>query len=354
MKLLTPGPLTTSDRTRAALGRDWGSRHGDFVELSERVRRRLVSLAGAAATHEAIPVQGSGTFAVEAAVTTLVPREGRLLVASNGGYAERIVVIARIAGRQVTVLTVPEEQPVTPEAVAAAIEADPAITDVAVVHCETSSGMLNPLAAIARVVRARGRRLHVDAMSAFGTIPIDAAEIAFASLAASSNKGLEGVPGLAFVLAERTHLAASAGQASTLSLDLHAQWRGLSANGQWRFTPPVQVVAALDAALDQLDEEGGVAARNARYRENREVLVGGMRELGYDTLLPDAWQSPVIVTFLTGEKFDFGRLYDGLAARGYVIYPGRLATAPSFRIGCIGQVFADDMRAVVAAVAAIG
>ena len=278
MKLLTPGPLTTSARTRAALDRDWGSRHADFLALSERVRRRLVGIVGAAATHEAIPVQGSGTFAVEAAITTLVPRDGRLLVASNGAYAQRIAAIARIAGRAVVMLELPEEEPVTAAAVDRAMAADAGITDVAAVHCETSSGMLNPVAAVARVVRARGRRLHVDAMSAFGAIPIAAAEIPFCSLVASSNKGLEGVPGLAFVLAEREHLAASAGCASTLSLDLHAQWRGLGADGQWRFTPPVQVVAALDAALERA--RGGRRGRRPACAVSGELRGAGGRHAG--------------------------------------------------------------------------
>jgi 2-aminoethylphosphonate-pyruvate transaminase len=344
--LLTPGPLTTSDQTRAALGRDWGSRDADFTIMSEGVRSRLAALAGVGATHAAVPIQGSGTFAVEAAVQTLLPRDGRLLVLINGAYGSRIVDIARRLGRACVTLEAPEDQPILPARVAQALAADPAITDVMLIHCETTSGLLNPLPAIAACVRDAGRRLLVDAMSSFGAIPIDGAAIPFTALIGSSNKGLEGVPGLSFVIVETAYLAACKGNSTSLSLDLHDQWRGFEANGQWRFTPPVQVVAGLSAALDQLTAEGGVAARHARYRRNCGMLVQGMRARGFTTYLDDAVQAPVIVTFHMpgGGWFDFRRFYDFLHARGIVIYPGKLTQAPSFRIGCIGAIGPDDMQ----------
>ncbi len=284
--LLTPGPLTTSARTRAAMDRDWGSRDRAFIEMSEAVRARLAALAGVSATHAAVPIQGSGTTAVEAAVQTLVPREGKLLVLVNGAYGRRIAEIARRAGRALAVLDAPEDEAIPPDAVARALDADLAITDVALVHCETTSGLLNPLEEIAAVAQAHGRRLLVDAMSSFGAVPINGARVPFAALVGSANKGLEGVPGLAFAIADAAHLAACEGNAASLTLDLHAQWRGFEANGQWRFTPPIQVVAALSAALDQLQEEGGIAARHARYRRNCDVLVQGMRGFGFETLYP--------------------------------------------------------------------
>lgn len=344
--LLTPGPLTTSERTRAAMARDWGSRDGDFLAMSERVRARLLALAGVdAATHAAVPIQGSGTFAVEAAVQTLVPRDAKLLVLVNGAYGRRIAEIARRLGRTVTVLEAPEDEAIEPGAVDGALAADPAITDVALVHLETTSGLLNPLDAVAAAVQARGQRLLVDAIGSLGAVPVMPA-VLFATLVGSANKGLEGVPGLAFVIAGRQHLAAAAGNASSLSLDLHAQWQGFERDGQWRFTPPTHVVAALDQALDQLDEEGGVSARSARYRRNYAVLTEGMRALGFETFLPDALAGPVIATFRAppGEWFSFERLYQFLHARGVVIYPGKLTAAPSFRIGCIGAVGEADMR----------
>ena len=352
--LLTPGPLSTSAQTRAALNRDWGSRDGDFVRMSEGVRAHLAALAGVEGTHAAVPLQGSGTFAVEAMVQSLVPRDGKLLVLSNGAYGRRIVEIARRCRRSVAVLEAPEDQAIDPGAVAAALTADPAVTDVALVHVETTSGLLNPLGPIAAAVQAAGRRLLLDAMSAFGAVPIDGTRTPFAALAGSSNKGLEGVPGLAFVIADRALLGRAAGWADSLSLDLADQWRGFEANGQWRFTPPVQVVAGLAAALAQLEAEGGIAARHARYAANCRVLLDGMRALGFQPILPDALQAPVIATFRipTGGWFAFDALYDFLHARGVVIYPGKLTRQPSFRIGCIGAVGPDDMRRALAEIGA--
>ena len=350
--LLTPGPLTTSEATRAALGRDWGSREADFIALSEGLRVRLAALAGVTDSHVAVPIPGSGTYAVEAVIQTLVPRDGRLLVLVNGAYGHRMMAMARRLGRQHVVLEAPEDQPIAPDAVAAALAADMAITDVALVHCETTSGLLNPLAAVAAVVQAAGRRFIVDAMSSFGAIPIDGAAVRFSALVGSANKGLEGVPGLSYAIAERQHLAASKDNASSVSLDLHDQWRGFEGNGQWRFTPPVQVVAALAAALDQLDAEGGVAARQARYQQNCDVLRDGMQALGFVPFLPAALQAPVIVTFRIppGGWFRFQDFYDFLHAHGVVIYPGKLTVEPSFRIGCIGAIGPSEMERALSAV----
>ena len=342
--LLTPGPLSTTDRTRAAMARDWGSRDKDFVALSEGVRARLLPLAaGSAATHAVVPLQGSGTFAVEAIVQSFVPRDGRLLVLVNGAYGRRVADIARATGRDHTALEWPEDQAVDPGAVAAALRNDPAITHVAVIHGETTSGLVNDVASVGAAVAAAGRELLVDAIGSLGAVPIPAG-LRYAALAGSANKGLESVPGLAFVAARQDALDAARGNAASVVLDLHEQWRGFGANGQWRFTPPTHVVAALSAALDQLDEEGGIEARHARYRGNCAVLIGGMRALGFQTFLPDALQGPVIATFRTEAGFPFDELYDTLHAQGVVIYPGKLTAAPSFRIGCIGDVHEADMR----------
>ena len=345
--LLTPGPLTTTDRTRAAMGRDWGSRDKDFVARSEWVRARLRPLAGGTAgSHTVVPIGGSGTFAVEAAVQTFVPRDGRLLVLANGAYGRRIADIARAVGRHVVVREWAEDRAVDPGEVAALLAAE-TVTDVAVVHGETTSGLVNDVAAVGAVVHAAGKRLLVDAVGSLGAVPIPAG-LPYAALVGSANKGLEGVPGLAFVAARTDALAAAKGNAASVVLDLHAQWRGFEANGQWRFTPPTHVVAALDAALDQLDEEGGIAARHARYRRNCSVLIAGMRGMGFRPFLPDALQGPVIATFRTAPDFPFPALYDFLHARGVVIYPGKLTDAPSFRIGCIGDVHEADMRRALA------
>ena len=353
--LLTPGPLTTADATKRAMVGDWGSRDDDFIAMNARVRARLVALAGGEGTHVCVPLQGSGTFAVEAALGTLVPRDGKALVLVNGAYGRRMARILEILGRRHETMETAEDCPPDPRVLDARLAADPAIGHVAVVHCETTSGILNPLPAIAAVVARRQRQLIVDAMSTFGGIPIDAQAVRFAALVASSNKCLEGVPGLAFAIVRRDVLAASAGNAHSLALDLNDQWRAMEGNGQWRFTPPTQVLAALDKALTLLHEEGGVEARRLRYAANCRVLVEGLRAAGFETLLADHLQAPVIVTFRipADPAFHFERFYNGLRERGFVIYPGKLTAEPSFRIGCIGAVRPADMEAAVAAVRAV-
>ena len=345
--LLTPGPLTTTEQTRAAMTRDWGSRDKDFVALSERVRARLLPLAGGAPeTHTVVPLQGSGTFAVEAAVQTFVPRDGRLLVLANGAYGRRIADIARATGRTFDLVVWPEDQVVDPVSVESTIHHEPRITHVAVVHGETTSGIVNDVAAIAAVVAAARRPLLVDAIGSLGAVPIPAG-LPYAALIGSANKGLESVPGVAFVAARKDALEAAEGNAASVVLDLQAQWQGFERNGEWRFTPPTHVVAALAAALDQLDAEGGIDARHARYRRNCALLLAGMRALGFTPFLPEERQGPVIATFRTAPEFPFHAMYDWLHERGVVIYPGKLTSAPSFRIGCIGDVREDDMRRAV-------
>jgi 2-aminoethylphosphonate-pyruvate transaminase len=350
--LLTPGPLTTSAETKAAMLRDWGSRDPGFSAMVARVKRRLEELAGGQ-DRVAVLLQGSGTYAVEAALGTLVPKGGKVLVLVNGAYGQRMVGICQRIGRACVALETAEDTPPSPESVAAALAGDTGISHVAMVHCETTSGILNPIAAIADVVARAGKRLLIDAMSSFGALSIDAG-MRYDGLMASANKCLEGVPGLAFVICDEAALAASAGNAPSLSLDLHDQGQAMEKTGQFRFTPPTQVIAAFDRALDEHRDEGGVAGRGARYRRNCQVLVEGMRGLGFETFLPDAVQAPIIVTFHSpaDPRFDFADFYDRLAADGYLIYPGKLTAQDTFRIGCIGRVGEAEMTGVVEAVAA--
>jgi 2-aminoethylphosphonate-pyruvate transaminase len=350
--LLTPGPLTTSVSTKEAMLRDWGSRDAAFVEMTRRVRERLVDMAGARGTHVAVLLQGSGTFAVEAMIGTMAPRDGNVLILINGAYGHRMAQICRVLGRSHRTLEWGEDEPVAPTAVAEALAADSTITHVAVVYCETTSGILNPLADVAAVVERAGRRLLVDAMSAFGALPFDAREIAFDAMTASFNKCLEGVPGATFVICRASALAASAGNSHSVVLDLVEQSRFMEQTGQWRFTPPTHVMAAVDRALDEHAAEGGVAGRGARYRRLCRILVEGMRAMGFRPLLPDALQAPIIVTFHTpaDPRFDFGTFYDRLARRGYLIYPGKLTKIDSFRIGCIGRLSEADVRGALGAI----
>jgi 2-aminoethylphosphonate-pyruvate transaminase len=351
--LFTPGPINTAKETRQAMLRDLGSRDSEFIAITSRVCKRLLGISGAAESHVCVPIQGSGTFAVEAAVGTLVPPDGKVLVLVNGVYGRRIARICEIAGRNFRVHENAETATPSASEVAALLAADPGITHVAVVHCETTSGILNPVEDIAAAVARTGKRLLIDAMSTFGILPLPPARVAFDAVMASSNKCLEGVPGMGFVIARRSALESSEGNSHSLALDLHDQWRFLEKTKQWRFTPPTHVMAALDAALDAYEREGGAAARLARYRANCKVLVSGMRALGFKTLIPDALQAPVIVTFESppDPRFDFEKFYGALGRRGFVIYPGKLTKAATFRVGCIGAIGTAQIEGLVAAVA---
>ena len=352
--LLTPGPLTTSATVKQAMLRDWGSRDSAFIAMNKAIRERLPALAGASDTHVCVPVQGSGTFAVEATIGTLLPRDGKLLVLVNGAYGRRMVKIAQVMGRAVDALEWPEDRPVDPAALDRRLAQDPAITHVAVVQCETTSGILNPVEAIADTAARHGRHLLIDAMSAFGALPLDARAVPFTALMASSNKCLEGAPGMGFALIRRDALAASAGNAHSLSLDLHDQQQGFEQNAQWRFTPPTHVIAAFAQALDEHAAEGGVAGRGARYADNHRRLVDGMEAMGFSCLLPRALQAPIIVTFHmpADPAFVFAEFYDRLRDTGYAIYPGKLTVADSFRIGCIGRIGAREIDGALAAIRA--
>ena len=351
--LLTPGPLTTSADTKSAMLSDFGSWDGAFNALTASVCRDLLAIVDAQSDHVCVPLQGSGTFSVEAALGTLVPRDGKVLVPDNGAYCKRIVRILGCLGRQAVVLPHGEQEPADPARIDAALAADPGVTHVAQVHCETGTGILNPLPEIAAAVARHGRRLIVDAMSSYGAIPIDARATRFDALVAASGKCLEGVPGMGFVIARRSALEASTGNSSSLALDLLDQWQYLQKTGQWRFTPPTHVMAALRAAIDQYQAQGGLGARLARYRENCAALVSGMRELGFQTFLPDALQAPIIVTFHApvDPAYDFKEFYARVRDRGFILYPGKLTAVETFRIGCIGAIGADAMRQAVAAIA---
>ena len=353
--LLTPGPLTTSREVKEAARHDYGSRDLRFIDINRRVRERLVAIAGGQEAHVCVPLQGSGTFVVEAMLGTLVPRDGKALILVNGAYGRRMARICEVAGRRFDVLETAEDLTLDPRALDRALAGDAGISHVAVVHCETTSGIVNPLEAIARVCEERSRALLVDAMSSFGALPLDARATPFEAMAAASGKCLESTPGLGFCIARRETLERARGNAHALSLDLCDQYLAMERDGQWRFTPPVQTILSLDRALEEFQAEGGVAARGVRYRENLNVLVGGMRRLGFKTLLPDAVQAPIIVTFHmpADPHFTFEGFYERMRRHGYVIYPGKLTAAPSFRIGCIGRLGPAEMRGALTAVESI-
>jgi 2-aminoethylphosphonate-pyruvate transaminase len=282
---------------------------------------------------------------------SFVGPKDKLLILINGAYGKRMAKICEYYRRATAVLEWAEDQPVDPAKLRDALAADKAITHVAVVHCETTSGILNPIAEISKVVAQAGRRLLVDSMSAFGALPVEAKNVTFDAVAASSNKCIEGVPGLGFVLCRVSALEKTKGNALSLTLDLFEQWQNLEKTSQYRFTPPIHCIVAFDQALTEHAQEGGVAGRGARYRNNHKILVEGMRAMGFETLLPDRLQAPIIVTFHmpSDPNFVFERFYDGLREKGFVIYPGKLTVADSFRIGCIGRIGESEMKAFLAA-----
>jgi 2-aminoethylphosphonate-pyruvate transaminase len=354
--LFTPGPLTTSRSVKEAMLLDLGSRDRDFVEMVRGIRGRLLALGGAAEPeYTAVLMQGSGTFGVESVLGSVVPRGGRLLVLSNGAYGERIAQIARVLQIDVEVVATDERRAIDPAAAAEALARDMKMSHVAVVHCETSTGLLNPIEAIAARVREAGRSLIVDAMSSFGAVPLSLPEIGVDYLISSANKCIEGVPGFSFVLARRAALEGASGNARSLSLDLAAQARGLDVNGQFRFTPPTHALLAFNQALGELDEEGGVAGRAARYRENCSILVRAMESMGFRLYLEEALRSYIITSFHCPPhpRFSFEDFYGRLSARGFVIYPGKVSRADCFRIGTIGRIHPSDVEALAAAIAEV-
>ena len=352
--LFTPGPLTTSRTVKQAMLRDLGSRDTEFIEVVRGVRNSLLEAAGVSQSqgYEAILVQGSGTFTIEAVISSAIPPAGKLLVVVNGAYGDRIVKIARVHGIETVVLKYREnELPVTSE-IDQALADDAEISMVSVVHCETTSGIINPIEEIGEIVRRYGRRYFVDSMSAFGAVPFDFEQCEIDYLVSSANKCIEGVPGFGFAICRREALLETEGWARTLSLELLGQWKGLESNGQFRFTPPTHTILAFSQALAELEEEGGVEGRAARYRENYRVLSEGMHRLGFDDYVRTDLQGYIITSFKYPEhpNFDFEKFYNLLNDRDFVIYPGKVSDANCFRIGNIGRIFTADVRALLVAI----
>jgi len=350
--LLTPGPLTTTLRTKLAMLHDWGSWDGDFNAVTAGVRSRLLDIVHGQGTHVVVPLQGSGTFSVEAAVATVVPRDGHVLVLDNGAYCKRAGKLTQMMGRRVSTAAFAEDAPVSPAVLDAHLRADPSVSHVVLIHCETGAGVLNPLAEVAAVCERHGKGLIVDAMSSLGALPIDARHMRFDALVAASGKCLEGVPGMGFVYIRQAVLGGCAGHSQSLAMDLHDQHQYMEKTGQWRFTPPTHVVVALAEAITQFVEEGGQPARLARYTANCATLVEGMRQLGLRPFLAPEHQAPIIVTFHAPAHpaYDFQRFYQAAKRRGFMLYPGKLTTVDTFRVGCIGAIGSLEMQQAVHAV----
>ena len=351
--LLTPGPLTTTLRTKLAMLKDWGSWDADFNAVTAILRSRLLDVVQGQDSHVVVPLQGSGTFSVEAAVATAVPRDGHVLVLDDGAYCKRAAKLTQLMGRRASVLAFAEDEPVSATALDESLKADASITHVILIHCETGTGVLNPLAAVAEVCEHHAKGLIVDAMSSFGALPIDARIVRFDALVAASGKCLEGVPGMGFVLLRKAILDGCAGNSQSLAMDLHDQHVYMEKTTQWRFTPPTHVMLALAEALTQFVEEGGQPARLARYTDNCRTLIEGMAALGFRPFLRPELQAPIIVTFHApaDARYDFKRFYAAAKARGFILYPGKLTQVETFRVGCIGAIGRNEMRQAVGAVA---
>lgn len=355
--LLTPGPLSTSRGVRTAMLKDWCTWDKDYNNIVEDIRKELVSLCVKEENREkytAVLMQGSGSFGVESVIGTAVPKEkGKLLVLANGAYGNRMGEIASVLGLNFRIEKFGDKTVVNPERVREILKEDSEITHVSVVHSETTSGILNPVFEIGKVVKEFGKTFIVDAMSSFGGVCIDLEELQADFIISSSNKCIQGVPGFSFIICKRDVLEKCSGQARSLSLDLYNQWKTMEENhGKWRFTSPTHTVRAFYQALAELREEGGIKAREARYTENNKILREGMKELGFETLISEEYQSPIITSFIAPESegYNFERFYQNLKKQGFVIYPGKVIEIESFRIGNIGEVYSQDIRELLEAV----
>lgn len=352
--LLTPGPLSTSDTVRQAMMQDWCTWDKDYNEgIVTPLRRDLLEIAGLdEAKYTTVLLQGSGTYCVEATIGAAVRPADRLLILANGAYGQRMARIADYYGINYSLVSLPETELVTGEVARRALEQYPDVTHLAMVHSETTTGLLNRIEEVADVIRGRGLTFIVDAMSSFAGVPIDIDALGIDFLVSSANKCVQGVPGFGFIIARRDRLMQTKGCARSLSLDIYDQWETMErGHGKWRFTSPTHVVRAFYQAMQELKAEGGIAARHRRYVENHRVLVEGMRSLGFQTLLADEAQGCIITSFLYPDAaFDFASFYEQLKARGFVIYPGKISQADTFRIGNIGDVFPDDFRRLIEAV----
>ncbi len=352
--LFTPGPLTTSATVKQAMLHDAGSWHFDFNARVKWIREQLLAIAELSPVEgwEAVLLQGSGTYGVEAVFATCVPPEGKVCVLVNGAYGERMVIMLEHLHIPHTEVRSPENELPDLMLLEQTLSNDPAISHVAAVHCETTTGILNPIEELGRVVKRHCCQFVVDAMSSFGAIPLDMESAGVDFLVSSANKCLEGVPGFCFVIARRDMLLANEKHARSLSLNLAEQLRGFDRNGQFRYTPPTHVLLAFEQALKELEKEGGVAARERRYRHNHFVLIEGMKRLGFQPFLPPLVQSCIITAFHcpTDVQFEFGGFYQRLSEKGFIIYPGKISRANTFRIANIGHLFEADIRGLLAAV----
>lgn len=353
-KLLTPGPLTTTDTVKQEMLFDHCTWDDDYKQITQKIRKGLLKLGHVdEPEYTAVLMQGSGTFGVESVLTSVIGRKDKLLIAANGSYGLRMGEICRHAGIAFTLYEEKNDRQPEPERIAAMLAEDPALTHVAMVHSETTSGILNDVEAVGRVVKAAKKVFIVDAMSSFGGVDIPVKDWGIDFLISSANKCIQGVPGFSFILAGQDLLKASAGTARSLSLDLYDQWKGQNADGKWRFTSPTHVVLAFAKAMEELEAEGGIPARHARYERNERLLAERLGALGFRPYLRPEVQGPIITSFYypEGAGFTFRQMYEYIKERGYVLYPGKVMEADTFRVGNIGEIYPEDIERLAAIMA---
>ena len=348
--LFTPGPLNTSDITKKNTLIDLGSRDDDFIRINKRLMSQLLKLGNASKGYVCLPIQGSGTFGLEATFSTLLNYKSKILILSNGVYGNRIINICKKIGKKFIPLKFNENSSMPIDKIKKILYKNKSISHVALVHCETSSGILNPLNEISLLCKKFKKKLIVDAMSSFGGISINIKKNNIDTLVSSANKCLEGIPGFSFSIIKKNSLSKSKNNANTLSLDLYEQWKGFQKNNQWRFTPPIQAIVALSSSLNQLKNEGGIINRNKRYKKNYFALLSGMKKMGFNCYLNENLHSPIIVSFNIPKNLDFNFLYTNLSKRGFVIYPGSITSQKTFRIGCIGNIHSKHIKMLLSAI----
>ncbi len=349
-KLLTPGPLTTTETVKREMMTDHCTWDDDYKQITQKIRRNLLKLAHVTEDeYTAVLMQGSGSFGVESVLTSVIGEDEKLLIVANGAYGERMKDIADHAKMQYSVYSVPYDQIPSAEEVEKILKNDPAITHVAMVHSETTSGILNDIESVSKVVKAAGKTMIVDAMSSFGGVDIPVGEWGIDFIISSANKCIQGVPGFSFILCNREKLTESKGKARSLALDLYDQWKTMEVDGKWRFTSPTHTVLAFAKAMDELEEEGGIPARSKRYYRNNRLLIEKMKEMGIRPYIDEAHQGPIITTFFYPENhnFSFNEMYQFIKDRGYAIYPGKVTDADTFRIGNIGEIYEEDILKLV-------
>ncbi len=353
-KLLTPGPLTTTKTVKEQMLTDHCTWDEDYKKITRSICERLLKFAHVSEPeYTAVLMQGSGTFGVESVLTSVIGENDTLLIAANGAYGKRMADIAAHAGLNYILYLEDYSKRPSAEKIAQYIKENPQITHVSMVHSETTSGMLNDINSVAKVVKAAGKTFIVDAMSSFGGVDIEVGRLGIDFIISSANKCIQGVPGFSFIICKSEKLKTSKGKARSLSLDLYDQWETMHKDGKWRFTSPTHVVLAFDKALDEMEQEGGIAARSLRYRENNALLISRMKEMGFTTYIDEELQGPIITTFFYPDNvsYDFAEMYNYIKDRGYAIYPGKVTDAETFRIGNIGEIYKEDIEKLCSIIA---